>query len=196
MWYRVCLSRAFGKRNTRDALRVIQGEVMESNKNFKRRVLQATGLELSQIPVGEENDVLGGTIFCKRGGTYVVSHGYPDRQDDDGCDIWDARPENFRVVNLDKATPKEVVIPEWIKNYLGEEITDTSDASEERAFEILEEAIKGEEFVDNYRYAQIGDEKGMAEYKEAIENGCCGSTDLVIVFADGKKAIVGCNFGH
>ena len=74
---------------------------MESTKNFERRVLKATGLNLSEIPVGEQEDVLGGTIFCKRGSTYVVSYSYPDYEDEDGCEVWEARPENFRVVTLD-----------------------------------------------------------------------------------------------
>lgn len=71
----------------------------ESLKHFQRRVVRATGLELADIPVGNKEDVLGGTIMCRRGNTCVVTHGYPDYEED-GVSYWDPRPENFRVVNL------------------------------------------------------------------------------------------------
>ncbi len=71
----------------------------ETKKNFEKRVFEATGVELSQIPVGEPNDALL-HIMCKRGNVYIVAYGYPDYQDDNGNDVWESRPENFRVVTL------------------------------------------------------------------------------------------------
>lgn len=73
---------------------------MESKVNFERRVFEATGVELAGIPIGEANDILGGTILCRRGDEYVVTYSYPDREDEDGREVWDARPENFRRVNI------------------------------------------------------------------------------------------------
>lgn len=192
LWYRACLPRALGKRIHETLSASFREQIMaESKKNFEKRVYEATGVELSNIPAGEPDDILGGQILCRRGVTYVVTCGYPDYQDEDGLDIWEPRPENFWVVTLDGG----VKLPDWVDDYF-DEITIESEASEDDAFAKMEELIEGEECVDNYRYALIGDENGMAEYKSALDNGCCGSYDALITFGDGKKAIVGCNFGH
>ena len=70
---------------------------MESKKNFRRMVKQETGVDLSQIPIGDSQDFYG-EIFCRRGSTYVVSFGDSDCYRDDGTEFWEPRPENFRVV--------------------------------------------------------------------------------------------------
>lgn len=73
----------------------------ESKKSFARRVKSLTGVALGDIPQGTESDLLGGRIECRRGDTYVVTHGYPDSSDrESGEEGWDPRPENFRVVTI------------------------------------------------------------------------------------------------
>ncbi|MDP3909272.1 MAG: hypothetical protein Q8Q14_02685, partial [Gemmatimonadales bacterium] len=66
----------------------------------ERRVFEATGVRLRDIPVGIPDDVIGGKILCRRGDEYVITVGYPDYEDDDGCEVWEPRPENFRRVVL------------------------------------------------------------------------------------------------
>ena len=71
---------------------------METLQSFESRVLARTGLALGDIPRGEANDILGGHIFARRGDTYVLAVGYPDREDEDGCPVWG--PSAFRRVDL------------------------------------------------------------------------------------------------
>jgi hypothetical protein len=71
---------------------------MESDASFEARVLEATGLALGDIPRGEANDLLGGCIFARREGTYVLAVGYPDGEDEDGAPVWG--PSAFRRVDL------------------------------------------------------------------------------------------------
>ncbi len=49
--------------------------------------------------------------------------------------------------------------------------------------------------IDNTRFAYLDDVKAMEEYNKQIDEGCCGSMDRV-VYVMGRKATVGCNFGH
>ena len=71
----------------------------ESRRSFARRVLEATGVALADIPLGEEGDLLGGQIICRRGSECVVTSGYPTEEDEDGTEIWAPLPESFlRVV--------------------------------------------------------------------------------------------------
>lgn len=60
---------------------------MESYENFAKRVFEATGRELSQLPILDAMPALGGHIFCARGNEMVVGVGYPDR-DEDGTEYW------------------------------------------------------------------------------------------------------------
>lgn len=62
---------------------------METIESFANRALAHTGLDLADIPDGDENDLLCGSIACRRGAATVVlvDHIY---QDDDGVD-WYAR---------------------------------------------------------------------------------------------------------
>ena len=73
----------------------------ETAADFRARVKRATGVAYRAIPVGEKNDLPDGLIVARRGTTYVVTHGYPDRVDPvTGEEIWDPIPENFRRVML------------------------------------------------------------------------------------------------
>lgn len=49
--------------------------------------------------------------------------------------------------------------------------------------------------VDNVRFAFLDDLEAVAEYNDQQLSGCCGSLDKE-VFIDGRKALVGCNYGH
>jgi len=68
--------------------------------SFSRRVKEATGVAFFAIPAGVEEDLLDGSILCRRGTTYVVSHGYPTGVDGDGGEFWGSDPGNFRTVVL------------------------------------------------------------------------------------------------
>lgn len=49
--------------------------------------------------------------------------------------------------------------------------------------------------VDNERFAFLDDVEAMKKYQEAEENGCCGFFDEEVLVG-GRKAMVGCNYGH
>lgn len=51
--------------------------------------------------------------------------------------------------------------------------------------------------IDNIRFARYGDCDDMEEYFVKRANGCCGFYDGVHKYpGDGKKYLVGCNYGH
>lgn len=54
---------------------------------------------------------------------------------------------------------------------------------------------KDEHCIDNGRFAFINDEIGMQGYEDARDQGCCGFYDREVLVA-GRKATVGCNYGH
>ena len=49
--------------------------------------------------------------------------------------------------------------------------------------------------VDNTRFAWVDDPAAVTEYRDNQNHGCCGFFDAEIVI-DGRKAIIGCNYGH
>jgi hypothetical protein len=49
--------------------------------------------------------------------------------------------------------------------------------------------------IDNIRFAYLDDKEAMALYEEAKKNGCCGFCDLEVIVA-GRRAMIGCNYGH
>lgn len=53
---------------------------------------------------------------------------------------------------------------------------------------LYEVVMKDEPNVDNFRFAFVDDDELRSE-------GCCGEFDSPI-FVDGKKAWIGCNYGH
>lgn len=69
---------------------------MESEGDFEKRVLARTGVPLADIPAGRTEDLIGGHIFCRRGGLYVVGVGYPT-QEPDGSETY----QTFRLVDAD-----------------------------------------------------------------------------------------------
>ena len=51
------------------------------------------------------------------------------------------------------------------------------------------------EYADNFRAANIDNSEQMKKYKRRKEKGCCGFYDE-IYFINGKKYMIGFNYGH
>lgn len=69
----------------------------ESLDAFKQRAEASTGVKFDEIPKGEENDLIGGHIFVKRGDLYVVGvDQYPEQDPESGEETF----KEFRVVDL------------------------------------------------------------------------------------------------
>lgn len=71
----------------------------------------------------------------------------------------------------------------------------TFETEKDAATWMYDEAIAGEECVDNYRFSFKYDTNTMTAYLEAQNDGCCGFFDADIIVA-GREATIGCNFGH
>lgn len=50
-------------------------------------------------------------------------------------------------------------------------------------------------FMDNIRVGYYDDPASMAEYEQRESQGCCGFFSKQVIIA-GRKAIIGCNYGH
>jgi len=72
-------------------------------------------------------------------------------------------------------------------------ITTTSFKSEDEAKDWLGE--QDLECADNYRFAFIDDHEAVNKYEEIQSNGCCGFFDSIIEI-NGRRAYIGCNYGH
>lgn len=77
-------------------------KTQETRAHFRARVKEMTGVAYRAIPISSDpsSDMLGGQVICRRSNVCVVTFGYPDREDADGVEIWDPKPENFRRVIL------------------------------------------------------------------------------------------------
>jgi hypothetical protein len=62
--------------------------------------------------------------------------------------------------------------------------------------EYIYQQVEGEDYVDNFRWAVLGDLRQMEVYNAARANGCCGSFDGQVTAPDGLTYVVGCNYGH
>jgi hypothetical protein len=70
--------------------------------------------------------------------------------------------------------------------------------SDEIKTELAKIVIKTEvdfEYVDNYRFAILGDSDEEKKYKEILSQGCCGFHDFVVEIEE-KKYKIGFNHGH
>jgi hypothetical protein len=72
---------------------------------------------------------------------------------------------------------KQLEINEWLERYIFSQ-------------------VEGEDCVDNLRWAEVDDPEQMKAFRKAAEEGCCGSFSGQVVGPDGKKYVVGCNYGH
>jgi|GEM_PF-2215907 len=50
--------------------------------------------------------------------------------------------------------------------------------------------------VDNYRCAEVGNEKEEKAYQEIKDGGCCGSAEKIVKHASGRTFKIGLNYGH
>ena len=72
----------------------------ESFHQFHARCEERSGVPFNQIPSGESDDLLDGTILCRWHNIYLITSGNPDYQDEDNVEYWDAIPSNFRIVQM------------------------------------------------------------------------------------------------
>jgi hypothetical protein len=68
-------------------------------------------------------------------------------------------------------------------------------ATEQDAADDMYDDLDGEQCFDNYRFAFLDDAAQVALYEKAERDGCCGSSDEEVL-VDGRRAWIGCNFGH
>lgn len=64
----------------------------------------------------------------------------------------------------------------------------------ESAYEFMYEQITDIN-IDNITFAWLDDEKGVKDYFNICSAGCCGRFDAEVNI-QGRKAIIGCNYGH
>lgn len=79
---------------------------------------------------------------------------------------------------------------EW-DNYISTEIKEWILSEIEKDVE-----SSGVEFDDNYRVSEIGNPEQEELYKSILYKGCCGFHDFELIGPDGKRYIIGYNYGH
>ena len=60
----------------------------------------------------------------------------------------------------------------------------------------LASAAEGEPCCDNWRVARVGNTAQVRRYKSQKKAGCCGFADFVEMGPDGKRYMLGFNYGH
>ena len=134
-------------------------------------------------------------------------YGHPDRDDDSGeygqpdndarpdglsfppADFIERREKYAKELGLiDSMEPEER--PEFRERY-GEEIGMWL----EREFYFLE-LEADDTCVDNYRCAEVGNEKDEQTYQKIKDGGCCGSAEKTVTHPSGRKFKIGFNYGH
>lgn len=60
----------------------------------------------------------------------------------------------------------------------------------------LFKASEGDDCVDNFRVARVGNTSQQRRYRKQKENGCCGSEDFIATGPDGNRYRLGFNYGH
>ena len=70
-------------------------------------------------------------------------------------------------------------------------------ATKEDAFAWMYDDLdsQDEHCTDNSRFAFCDDEAEIANYESIRDTGCCGYYDSMVMVG-GRKAVVGCNYGH
>lgn len=61
---------------------------------------------------------------------------------------------------------------------------------------VLFKASEGDDCVDNFRVARVGNTSQQRRYRQQKENGCCGSEDFIATGPDGNLYRLGYNYGH
>lgn len=62
------------------------------------------------------------------------------------------------------------------------------------AYRWLEREV-GDDCVDNYRLAYLDDTEALKTYEQLRQEGCRGEFDTTVTI-NGRKAKIGCNYGH
>lgn len=66
--------------------------------------------------------------------------------------------------------------------------------NESEAFQYMYDTVD-DSCIDNTRFAWVDDPKALKEYHEQASQGCCGSYDTEVSI-NGRRAMIGCNYGH
>ena len=70
-----------------------------------------------------------------------------------------------------------------------------------KSYETVEDAFEAmaiyvnDDCIDGERFAYLDDDAALAVYADIESNGCCGSHDEEII-VNGRRATIGCNYGH
>ena len=67
-------------------------------------------------------------------------------------------------------------------------------SSENSAMSYLDDRF-GDDCMDNERFAYCDDAEAIEKYNQQQNEGCCGCFDIY-VYVGGRKALIGCNYGH
>lgn len=62
------------------------------------------------------------------------------------------------------------------------------------AIDWLDESVC-DNYVNNYRFANVEIYEEVEAYERQQECGCCGSFDTVVMIGD-EITMIGCNYGH
>lgn len=66
--------------------------------------------------------------------------------------------------------------------------------TKKEAYEWMEQQVD-DPSTDNFRFAFLDDKDALMKYEKIKGGGCCGFFDEEITIK-GRKAAIGCNYGH
>jgi hypothetical protein len=149
--------------------------------DYVNKLGQRSILAVRPIPATLRFDEDAGWVFDARIGAAVLMFALTGIK---GCQVPGKGPDDA-VKAVPPATP-DPPIPTF--------------ATEAEAMEWMYETLEAEEHgrdphPDNERIGYLDDPDSMNWYRRAEANGCCGSAEYEVVIA-GRRAMVGCNFGH
>lgn len=67
--------------------------------------------------------------------------------------------------------------------------------TERQAHSYFREITSSLQYVDNWRYAYVGNEMQEFYYEESRNKGCCGFIDIKVRIGK-NEFLMGCNYGH
>ena len=68
-------------------------------------------------------------------------------------------------------------------------------ATEGEAHRYFAKLTQDLDYKDNLRCAYVGNEIQEYEYERAVQSGCCGSLDIIVMVGENEFRM-GCNYGH
>lgn len=102
------------------------------------------------------------------------------------------RRERNRLVNRLKAEDLDKIKSRGNLFPMSDEIPTFQ--TEDEAMEWMSDLVN-DPCVDNHRFAYDDDIEAGRVFQEQSDNGCCGSFEREII-VNGRKAWIGCNYGH